>query len=138
MWRIYIPLNLLNPNVAGHIKCGDIVDPIPNEDKYPTAIISILLGGPCTNPTLDNSLNSPDTFIQYVVALIMLWMVIIIPFLLLKIFLDYFNKFSLAESNVVKYLAQTSSPLLNRYGFNGGGEFVHRREVHHLLLIQPV
>lgn len=116
MWRLYIPLDL--PGVS----CG-VDDPIAAPYRYDTAI-SILLGGPCQKVTLHNSLNSPDSFTQYVVALIMLWMVIIIPFLLLKIFLDYFNNFSFGESNVVKYLAQSSSPILNRYGMsfaNGGG-----------------
>lgn len=103
LWKIYIPLDLTHNGEA----------------KYPTAI-SILLGGPKQSVSLENSLNSTDTFIQYVVALLMLWMVMIIPFLLLKIFLDYFHNYSLTESNIVKYLAQTSSPILSKYGLTRG------------------
>src|SRR5579859_2011040 len=42
---------------------------------YPTAI-NILLGGPGQKLAIDNNINYTDTFAQYIVALIMLWVVI--------------------------------------------------------------
>jgi hypothetical protein len=108
LWKIYIPVDL-----AG-LSCGN---PDPTQ-RYPTSI-SILLGGPCQDVRISNNLNSPDAYIQYVIALLMLWAVIIVPFLLLKIFLDYFNNFAFGESNIVKFLAQSRLPF--SYGGNGGG-----------------
>lgn len=73
---------------------------------FPTAI-SILIGGPAQgarpyDPTTGlgslnssapisgtNSLNYVDTYAEYLISLIMLWMVILLPFLLLRIFRDY-------------------------------------------------
>ena len=104
-----IPLNF-DLSKAGQV--GDI--------EYPTAI-NIVLGGP-TNPGLGisgaNNINLPDTFALYIVALLMLWAVIIVPWILLKIFLDYMNSFNAGESNLVKFLARNGSPLsplMNRY-----------------------
>ncbi len=74
---------------------------------YPTAI-NILLGGPGQQIDLNNSVNLRDTFALYVVALLMLWVVILLPFLLLQIFLDYLNNVSIAESPVVKRITQNS------------------------------
>src|SRR3989344_5415229 len=54
---------------------------------YPTAV-NILLGGPGQQLSITNSVNLPQTFALYVVALLMLWVVILLPFLLLQIFLD--------------------------------------------------
>lgn len=76
---------------------------------YPTAI-NILLGGPSQTVTITNSLNLPDTFIQYAVALIMIWMVIIMPFILLRIFLSYFYGMNLSDNSLVKYLARGVPP----------------------------
>jgi len=81
---------------------------------YPTAI-NILLGGPGMQIDINNSVNLRDTFALYVVALLMLWVVILLPFLLLQIFLDYLNNMSIGESPVVKRL--TSQSWFNRaYG----------------------
>ncbi len=82
---------------------------------FPTAT-DILLGGPGQQVSINNNLNTPETFIQYVVALIMLWLVIVLPFVLLKIFLDYLYNASFVENNIVKYLA-TNAPggVLNHY-----------------------
>ncbi len=63
-------------------------NPDPKILEYPTAI-NILLGGPGKFPLAGNqNINFTETFLLYLVALIMLWMVIIMPWLLLKIFLD--------------------------------------------------
>ena len=90
----------------------------PGSETPFTTSTALLLGGPCQQVSKTNSLNDSNTFIQYVVALLMLWAVIILPFILLKIFLDYFSAYSFTEANIVKYLAKSSSPLLNRYGLS--------------------
>lgn len=100
MWRDRIPLNF-NFSAVG-------------TTVYPTAI-NILLGGPGQQIDINNSVNLRDTFALYVVALLMLWVVILLPFLLLQIFLDYLSNMSFAESPVVKRL--TSQSWFNRtYG----------------------
>lgn len=55
---------------------------------YPTAI-NILYGGPAQKLTALNNGNYIDTFVEYVITLIMLWAVILLPWLLLRIFRDY-------------------------------------------------
>ncbi len=95
-WRIKIPLAFDFSNA------GTII--------YPTAI-NILLAGPGQPALGNNSINLPDTFILYVVALIMLWVVIIMPWILLKIFLDYYNSFNVGDSSFAKYLTNPNSPL---------------------------
>lgn len=76
----------------------------PSSLIYPTAI-NILLGGPGQTISIANSVNIPDTFAQYVVALIMLWVVILLPFLLLKILLDSFHDFSFSEQSIVQKIS---------------------------------
>ena len=83
------------------------------EVVYQTAI-SILLGGPGQTVSLQNSVNNRDTFALYVVALLMLWVVIILPFLLLQIFLDFINDFSFGESALIKQLVAGGSSLVGR------------------------
>lgn len=81
---------------------------------YPTAI-NILLGGPGQYVLGNNNVNYKDTFVLYLVALLMLWMVIILPWILLRIFLDYFNGTSFGDSNLVKFLARNGLPPPSRY-----------------------
>lgn len=81
---------------------------------YPTAI-NILLGGPGQLVLGNNNVNFRDTFVLYLVALLMLWMVIILPWILLRIFLDYFNSTSLGDSNLVKFLARNGLPPPGRF-----------------------
>lgn len=76
---------------------------------YPTAI-NILLGGPGQLVLGNNNVNYRDTYVLYLVALLMLWMVIILPWILLRIFLDYFNGANFGESNLVKFLARNGVP----------------------------
>lgn len=99
-WRAGIPLPFDFSGVAS----GKIV--------YPTAI-NILLGGPGQTLSITNSVNLRDTFALYVVALLMLWVVILLPFLLLKIFLDYLNTISLENSVILKQVMNRSFGLLN-------------------------
>lgn len=92
MWRSQIPLVFDNPNIGN---ASQIV--------FPTAV-NILLGGPRQFVTPTNSVNLTETFALYVVALIMLWIVILLPWILLQIFLDYAANFSPGDSAVMKTL----------------------------------
>lgn len=92
LWQQKIPLNFTNPDIG---KAGSVI--------YPTAI-NILLGGPKQVVGFNNSVNLTQTFALYVVSLIMLWVVILLPFILLQIFLDYLMAFSMSESTLVKQL----------------------------------
>ena len=55
---------------------------------YPTAI-NILYGGPAQQLAINNNGNYVDTFVEYIITLIMLWAVTIFPWWLLRIFRDY-------------------------------------------------
>ncbi|GIW61351.1 MAG: hypothetical protein KatS3mg089_0203 [Patescibacteria group bacterium] len=92
MWQSSLPLpfNFIGENVRDNV-------------IYPTAI-NILLGGPQRLVTIDNSVNLPNTFALYLVALLMLWVVIILPFILLQIFLDYMYTFTFKDSPIFKQM----------------------------------
>lgn len=60
----------------------------PAGQVYRTAI-NILYGGPAQTLGPGNSANYIDTYAEYVIALVMLWAAIILPWLLLRIFRDY-------------------------------------------------
>lgn len=87
--------------------------PQPTEDTvvYPTAV-NILLAGPGQSTGLFNSVNVRDTFALYVVALLMLWVVILLPFLLLNVFLDYIQTISIKNNTLFQRA-------LNRFGWTG-------------------
>jgi hypothetical protein len=55
---------------------------------YPTAI-NILYGGPAQKLSVLNSGNYIDTYVEYIITLIMLWAVTIFPWWLLRIYRDY-------------------------------------------------
>ena len=55
---------------------------------YPTAI-NILYGGPAQQLSASNNGNYVDTFVEYIITLIMLWAVTIFPWFLLRTFRDY-------------------------------------------------
>jgi hypothetical protein len=110
-WLFYAPLfalflhglvNVWRSGIPMHFDFSKV-----GTEVYPTAI-SILLGGPGQTIDYTNTVNLSDTFALYVVALLMLWVVILLPFLLLQIFLDYLGNISLSESPVVKRIASTS------------------------------
>lgn len=67
---------------------------------YPTTT-NILYGGPAQKLELYNSASYVDTFAEYVIALIMLWAVIILPWWLLRIFRDYCCDGIMAMKNVL-------------------------------------
>jgi hypothetical protein len=60
----------------------------PEGQVYKTAI-NILYGGPAQTINPGNSANYIDTYAEYMIALVMLWTSIILPWLLLRIFRDY-------------------------------------------------
>lgn len=93
LWRseTNIPLNF------------DLPDGPAGEVIYPTAT-SILIGGPQMVLSLKNSANNVETFALYLVALLMLWMVILLPWVLLQIFLEYAMNYNYAESPAFKGL----------------------------------
>lgn len=80
---------------------------------YPTAI-NILLGGPGQVIGFDKSVSRPETFALYIVALIMLWVVMLLPFLLLQIFLDYLRSISFKDNAAIRQAMNMSTALLNR------------------------
>jgi len=86
LWRDKIPLWFSSPWVS-------------NADQiiYPTAV-NIMLGGPKQIVSQTNSVNLTETFSLYVVALLMLWIVILLAWVLLEIFLDYAYNFSAGVS----------------------------------------
>lgn len=104
LWRNQIPLVFNNPNIGNAAAI-----------EYPTAV-NILLGGPKQVVSPTNSVNLPETFALYVVSLIMLWIVILLPWILLQIFLDYAQSFAPGDTAVMKTLVNLAS---NRGG--GGG-----------------
>jgi len=114
-WLLYGPLFAIF--LAGLVQIWRSDTNIPlkfaknTEVIYPTAI-NILLGGPQQILSLTNSVNNKDTFALYIVALLMLWVVIILPFLLLQIFLDYINSLSEGEDNWLKQLTARGSSLM--------------------------
>lgn len=55
---------------------------------YPTAI-NILYGGPAQKLSATNNGNYVDTYVEYIITLIMLWAVTIFPWFLLRTFRDY-------------------------------------------------
>lgn len=115
VWQKGIPLYF--PQIAqGLPQAGEVV--------YPTAI-NILLGGPGQAISMTNSVNLSNTFALYVVALLMLWVVILLPFLLLKIFLDYLATLSLDGNVLFKQFA------------NRGTAFSQVSPVHSRHLLNP-
>lgn len=106
IWRMYIPLQGFD-TFKGVGNVGNVV--------YPTAV-NILLGGPGQVLSINNSVNMTSTFAQYVVALLMLWVVILLPFLLLQIFLDYFMALSLNDNSIVKQISSSYSSIFNKPG----------------------
>lgn len=106
VWRAGIPLQFHGFNGAGSE--GSVI--------FPTAV-NILLGGPGQQVSLNNSLNTPETFAQYIVALLMLWIVILLPFLLLQILLDYMRTSFLTEHvPIQQFLNGGSSFFTNKLG----------------------
>jgi len=89
IWKAGIPYSF---EFASRVNCSGTSTP-RNECRitgqvYPTAI-NILYGGPAQTLSQTNSANYVDTYAEYVIALIMLWALMLLPWLLLRIFRDY-------------------------------------------------
>lgn len=116
-WLLYGPLFMLfAAAVVIMWKSGlfrGVVNTGNTDTLYPTAT-NLILGGPGQLISITNSINGPETFLLYILGLIMLWSIIIVPFVLLQIFLDYFNHFQPSESTVIKQLLNMGGGLLNR------------------------
>lgn len=67
---------------------------------YPTAT-NILYGGPAQQLRILNNGNYVDTFVEYVITLIMLWAVVFFPWWLLRIFRDYCCEGIYAAKNIL-------------------------------------
>lgn len=76
IWKAGIPYNFNFDRVKN------------NEMVYHTAI-NILYGGPAQTLSATNTSNYVDTYAEYVIGIIMLWVAILLPWLLLRIFRDY-------------------------------------------------
>ncbi len=100
IWSIGIPFNF-NFSRAG----------TPEGFVYPTAV-SILFGGPSQQVSFINSSNYIDTFAEYVISILMLWVAIILPWLLLRSFRDYCCDGIMAIKNLLLsfYEKQKGSP----------------------------
>lgn len=112
LWRTEIPL--FSYNTDGTIKTTTERTKSLEAGRdtiYPTAV-NILLGGPRQRITDKNSINLPETFALYVVSLIMLWVVIILPFILLKIFLDYMFSISIQDGSTIRQIMSMTTSFL--------------------------
>lgn len=108
LWQVGIPLAFNLDNVGK-----------PESVTFETAI-NILIGGPGQQVSLTNSINYIDTFALYFVALLMIWVVIFLPFLLLQIFLNYVQNVSfaaLADNNLVQRFMAASTSLVGKNGY---------------------
>ena len=122
-WLLYAPLFaiflqglvfLWQPSVTGRINNIPLVfenTADKGKEIYPTAV-NILLGAPGEKVDLNNSVNIKETFAEYVVSLLMLWGVIILPWILLQIFLDYAQSIGTGDSAVMKNMMN----IINRQG----------------------
>lgn len=104
IWQIGIPLNFTDQGAGFR-------DPLYNKPA-----VNIMLGAPGEQISPDSSLSSPAAFAKYVVALIMLWAVILLPFVLLHIFLEYYHSLVSSDSTFVKQIAKASNTFLNKNG----------------------
>ena len=105
LWQSTIPLFSYQPT-------GTIVTKTATP-VYQTAV-NILLGGPRQTIGLASSVNLPETFALYTICLMMLWAVMILPFILLRIFLDYLFSLALNDAPGMKQFIALSNTMLNR------------------------
>ena len=112
MWRSAIPLVFVPASGATTIGKADQI-------VFPTAV-NILLGGPKQFVTQTNSVNLTETFALYVVSLLMLWTVILLPWVLLQIFLEYSAQFMGGDAGLMKTLVNYSSKPGNPIAPAGG------------------
>jgi hypothetical protein len=93
-WLFYGPLfSLFLASLAKIWKAGipyqfDFSRAQSGDMVYHTAV-NILYGGPAQTLSPSNTSNYVDTYAEYIIGIIMLWVAILLPWLLLKIFRDY-------------------------------------------------
>lgn len=87
-------------------------------ELYPTSI-NILLGGPKQLVSPTNSLNLPETFALYIVALLMLWIVILLPWVLLQIVLDTTPQFKENNTALMNAINNYATKVTSK-AFGGG------------------
>ena len=92
LWTTAIPLNFLATVTT---------------DNFPTAI-NIELGAPGQKVDLTHSVSNIGTFAEYAIALLMLWVVILLPFILLQMLLNYMNTISFKETPWMQQLISRS------------------------------
>ncbi|RJQ35906.1 hypothetical protein C4559_06110 [Candidatus Microgenomates bacterium] len=112
-WLLYAPIFAILLSGLVSLWKSDVNIPLnfnkfSSPSSYPTAI-NILIGGPGQTVSFTNSLNNPETFAQYVVALLMLWVVMLLPFILLHIFLDYLFSLSVNNPGINQLLGKGAS-----------------------------
>lgn len=114
-WLLYAPLFAIFLNGLVYLWRNQIPLVFPTAAQisgtpieYPTAV-NILLGGPRQVVSPTNSINLVGTFALYVVSLIMLWIVILLPWILLQIFLDYAQSFAPGDTAVMKTLVNMAT-----------------------------
>lgn len=107
LWKNQIPLSFDNPGIG-----RDMV--------FPTAV-NILLGGPKQSVSPTNSINLTETYALYVVSLIMLWAVIIVPWILLQIFLEYASNLAPNDTAFMKTIVNMANTRQAPSGGSGGG-----------------
>jgi hypothetical protein len=103
LWQFQLPG--AQPNAVG-IPLNFDTSQAGKQQKYPTAI-NIVIGGPGQTINRENNVNLPDTFVLYVFALIMVWVVTFFPFVLLRIFLDHLNNMMANENWITQQLGKT-------------------------------
>lgn len=84
IWQAGIPFGFDFFRTPENYTGGNVCDAVP----FPTSI-NILWGGPAQTLSQCNSANYIDTYAEYIIALVMLWATILLPWLLLRIFRDY-------------------------------------------------
>ena len=103
-WLLYGPLFYLFIGV--YITLWKLGIPLPfdflrTDVVYPNGA-NILLAGPGQQASINNNLNTPDTFIYYVFALIMLWAIMAIPFVITHLFIKNFKNLLQSDNKFIK------------------------------------
>ena len=88
-WTLYAPLFAVLIQCIAYMTLNwpisfvspDIGD--PNKIVFPTST-NLYLGMDPAGPTFQNSINTTDTFAQYLFALVMIWIAILLPLLLMR------------------------------------------------------
>jgi hypothetical protein len=130
MWQNSIPLSFIQssgPKTAGS----------ENEIIFPTTV-NVLLAPANITASPTNNINLPETFLMYIVSLLMLWTVILFPWVLLQTFLDhttelYKRNFSPVENMITSFIKRT--PIIKNFNshasstVSGANNFVVKKNL---------